>query len=212
MKVICCSLPGCQRFFPINCYIVEEDQDLTLIDAGMSFSVKGIIHTAEKLNKKINRIVLTHAHGDHVGGLDALKKLLPEAQVYISERDSALLAGDRSIRAGEPLTPIKGDVPTKVATRADVLLQEGDHIGSLTALLTPGHTPGSMSFLDRRSGAAIVGDAFQTFRRTAVSGTVVPLFPFPAMATLNKDLALSSALKLLGSLTVCAGSWAWKLD
>jgi glyoxylase-like metal-dependent hydrolase (beta-lactamase superfamily II) len=185
------------KFFPVNCYLIEEDDELTLIDAAMPFSVKGIIETATKLNKKITRIVLTHAHGDHVGALDELKKLLPEAQVYISERDSALLRGDSSLRDGEPQTPIKGSVPKKISTRPDVLLQDGDRIGSLTAIHTPGHTPGSMSFIDTRSGALIVGDAFQTFRGIAVSGTVIPWFPFPAMATWNKDQALNSAIKLL---------------
>lgn len=92
--------------------------------------------------------------------------------------------------------PIKGSVPKKLKTRPDVVLQEGDLIGSLQAISTPGHTPGSMSFIDTRTRAIIAGDAFQAFHRTAVSGTVVPLFPFPAMATWNKELALASAVKL----------------
>lgn len=96
------------RLFPVNCYIIEEENELTLIDAAMPFSVKGIIATAAKFDKKITRIVLTHAHDDHVGALDELKTLLPEAQVYISERDAALLRGDRSLREGEPQTAIKG--------------------------------------------------------------------------------------------------------
>ncbi len=185
------------RVFPVNCYIIEEENELTLIDAAMPFSIKGIIATAAKLDKKITRIILTHAHDDHIGALDELKRQLPEVQVYISERDAALLSGDRSLREGEPQTPIKGGVPKKVTTRPDVLLYDGDTIGSLTAILTPGHTPGSMSFIDSRSGAVIVGDAFQTFRGTAVSGTVIPWFPFPAMATWSKDQALKSAIKLL---------------
>lgn len=92
--------------------------------------------------------------------------------------------------------PLKGSVPKKIRTVPDVLLNEGDHIGSLQAISTPGHTPGSMSFIDQRSGAVIAGDAYQTFRRTAVAGTLVALFPFPAMATWNKELAVESAIKL----------------
>ena len=185
------------RFFPVNCYLVEEENELTLIDAALPFSVKGIIQTAVDLGKEITRIILTHSHEDHVGALDGLKKHFPSAKVYISERDSALLNGDTSLRAGEPATPIRGSVPKKLKTRADVLLYEGDIVGSLEAISTPGHTPGSMSFMDRRTRAIIVGDALQTFRGTAVSGTIVPLFPFPAMATWNKDEALKSALKIL---------------
>lgn len=188
-------MPG---WFPVNCYLLEEKDGLTLIDAAMSFSVQGIIRTAARLNKPITRIVLTHAHGDHVGALDALKQAIPGASVYVSERDADLLRGDRSLRQGEPQTPIKGSVPSNIATLPDILMHDGDSVGSLRAISSPGHTPGSMSFLDERSGALIAGDAFQTFRRTAVSGTVVPWFPFPAMATWNKDQALDSAGKLTG--------------
>ncbi|GGF62772.1 MBL fold metallo-hydrolase [Paenibacillus albidus] len=187
------------RLFPVNCYLVEEENGLTLIDAALPFCVQGIMKAAADLDKNITRIVLTHAHDDHVGALDRLHKLHPEAQVFISKRDAALLKGDRSLLPGEPETPIKGGVPSKITTRPDILLQEGDYIGSLTALYTPGHTPGSMSFIDRRTGAAIVGDAFQTFREVAVAGTRVKWFPFPAMATWNKEYALRSAGKLLDS-------------
>lgn len=185
------------RFFPVNCYLVEEEKELTLIDAALPFSAKGIIRTVADLGKDITRIILTHAHEDHVGAVDELKKHFPDAKVYISERDSALLNGDLSLRAGEPSTPIRGGVPKKLRTKADILLHDGDTIGSLIAISTPGHTPGSMSFIDSRSRAIIVGDAFQTFRGTAVSGTIVPWFPFPAMATWNKEAALASAYKIL---------------
>ena len=40
------------------------------------------------LDAPIARIVLTHAHGDHIGSLDALHELLPDAEVLISSRDA----------------------------------------------------------------------------------------------------------------------------
>lgn len=61
------------NFFPVNCYIIEEKDGLTLIDAAMPFSLKGIMDTEVKLNKKLTRIILTHAHDDHIGALDGLK-------------------------------------------------------------------------------------------------------------------------------------------
>lgn len=48
----------------------------------------------------------------------------------------------------------------------------------------------------RRNWALIVGDAFQTRGGMAVTGQVRPLFPFPAMATWNKEMSLASARKL----------------
>ncbi|MBN2980331.1 MBL fold metallo-hydrolase [Cohnella algarum] len=186
------------RFFPVNVYLVEEDDGLTLIDAGMPFSVKGILKTAERIGKPIARIVLTHAHDDHVGALDALKAALPDVPVCISERDARLLAGDVSLDEGEPQTPIRGGVPKKVRTRPNVLLRDGDRVGSLLAVAAPGHTPGSMAFLDTRNRALVAGDALQTRGGLAVSGQLKAGFPFPAFATWNKETALASARKLTG--------------
>jgi len=183
--------------FPVNCYLVEEEDGLTLIDAALGFCTKGILKAAETIGKPITKIVLTHAHEDHVGALDSLKELLPEIPVYISIRDHRLMNDDRSLDPHEDQAPIKGGVPKKLKTRANVLLKEGDLIGSLTAIETPGHTPGSMSFLDLRTKALIAGDAFQTRGGIAVAGDIKPLFPFPAFGTWSKKTALASAKKLV---------------
>jgi glyoxylase-like metal-dependent hydrolase (beta-lactamase superfamily II) len=185
--------------FPVNCYFVEEQDGLTLIDAALPYSVKKIMQAAEQIGKPITRIVLTHAHSDHIGALDGLKALLPDVPVLISERDAKLLSGDVSLEPQEHQTPIKGGTPkpNQIKTRPDVLLRDGDEIGSLLAVSSPGHTPGSMSFLDKRSQALIAGDALQTRGGTAVSGQVRPLFPFPAMATWSKETSLDSVRKLL---------------
>ncbi|WP_418026865.1 MBL fold metallo-hydrolase [Paenibacillus sp. JJ1722] len=185
------------RLFPVNCYLVEEKEGLTLVDAGLPYSTRGIAQATAQIGQPIIRIVLTHAHGDHVGALDKLKARYPDAQVFISRRDAPLLQGDVSLEAGEPDTPIRGDVPKHILTQPDVLLEDGDHVGSLLAISAPGHTPGSMAFLDTRTRALIAGDAFQTRGGIAVSGRLKPLFPFPALATWNKGISLKSAKKLV---------------
>ncbi|MGQ8873804.1 MBL fold metallo-hydrolase [Paenibacillus sp. TSA_86.1] len=184
------------RLFPVNVYLVEEEESLTLIDAGMPFSLKGILATAASLGKPINTIILTHAHADHIGALDGLKAALPDAEVCISRRDAQLLTGDTSLLPHEPQTPIRGSVPKAVRTKPDRLLEDGDQIGSLVAIASPGHTPGHMAFMDTRSRLLIVGDAYQVRGGLAVSGRVRPLFPFPALATWNREAALASAKRL----------------
>ncbi len=181
----------------VNCYLVREDDGFTLIDASWPASQAGpIIQSASKLGLPIVRIVLTHAHVDHVGALDALHEALPSVPVSISERDARFLQGDLSLDASEPQTKLRGGYPV-CKTEPSVLLQEGERIGSLEVIATPGHTPGHLSFLDTRNRALIAGDAFQTQGGIAVSGVVKPLFPLPAMATWNKELSLESARKLL---------------
>lgn len=184
------------NFLPVNCYLIEEDDGLTLIDAALPYSKNAILKAALQIGKPITKILLTHAHGDHVGSLDELKNSLPEVPVFISKRDSRLLAGDISLDADEPDTPIRGGVPKNIKTKPDILLNDGDRIGSLVAITTPGHTPGSMSFLDTRSNVIIAGDALQTQGGFAIAGQMRPLFPFPAMATWNKRLSLESAKKI----------------
>ncbi|WP_210363985.1 MBL fold metallo-hydrolase [Bacillus sp. REN3] len=185
------------RFFPINCYFVEEEEGLTLIDAALPNSVAAIMKAAAEIGKEVRKIILTHAHNDHVGALDGLKDKW-DVPVYVSSREARLLAGDRSLAPTEPQTPIRGGIPKKIKTKPDFLLKEGDRIGSLLAIAAPGHTPGSIALLDERSNAVIAGDAFQTRGGIAVSGVTIPSFPFPAMATWNLEAAVQSARKING--------------
>jgi glyoxylase-like metal-dependent hydrolase (beta-lactamase superfamily II) len=180
----------------INCYLVPEDDGFTLIDTSWPRSqAQAIMREANKLGLPIVRIVPTHAHIDHVGSLDALHDALPDIPVAISERDARLLSGDLSLDPSEPQGKQPGGYACK--TKPTLLLHEGDRIGSLEVVATPGHSPGHVAFLDTRDRSLIPGDAFQTLGGVAVSGTVKPLFPLPAFSSWHKGLALQSARKLL---------------
>lgn len=185
------------RGLSVNCYFIEENSYLTLIDTAMEEHVEIILRVAKDIGKPINNIILTHAHHDHIGGLDLLKQLIPQSRVYISKRELPLINGDLSIYDGEPNTPVRGIFPNKITSKIDILLQDNDRIGSLIAVRTPGHTPGSMSFIDTRSHGLIAGDAFQTEGGLAVAGQIRPSFPFPAKGTWSKEIALESARKIL---------------
>lgn len=184
------------RFFPVNCYVVDEENELTLVDAALGLNAKQILLSIKVMKKPLTQIVITHAHSDHIGALDAIKREWPDAIVSISARDARLLAGDTSLLPGEPDSPIKGGVPKNVKTQPDRLLEEGDRVGSLKVINTPGHTPGSISLVDTRNHFLLAGDAFQTRGGIAVSGTLKASFPFPAFATWNKRVALESGKKI----------------
>ncbi|WP_100487764.1 MBL fold metallo-hydrolase [Sporolactobacillus pectinivorans] len=195
--------------FPVNCYLADEGTTLTLIDAALPFSYKGILKAVEKIGKPITRIVLTHAHSDHIGSLDRLKKLLPDCEVIMSARDAKLLKGDATLEEDEPQTPVRGGVPKpgQIQTTPDTLVSEGDIIGSFQVIASPGHTPGHIALYNEKTKVLIAGDAFQIRGGVAVSGEVKPLFPFPAWATWNKEAAIQSAIKLkdLSPNLLCAG-------
>jgi glyoxylase-like metal-dependent hydrolase (beta-lactamase superfamily II) len=186
-----------ENIFPVNCYLVEEEEGLTLIDAALPYSAKGILKVVESIAKPLTKIVLTHAHEDHLGALDSIKKVLPDVPVYISVRDNRLMNGDLSLDSHEHQMKIKGGVPKKLKTRANILLKEGDLVGSLAVIESPGHTPGSISLYDTRTQALIAGDALQTRGGVAVAGDIMPWFPFPAFGTWSKKTSLISARKLV---------------
>jgi glyoxylase-like metal-dependent hydrolase (beta-lactamase superfamily II) len=179
----------------VNCYLVREADGFTLVDTAVKGRGKAIVQAAQQLDQPVVRLLLTHAHVDHVGALDELHDLLPSAEVLISARDARFMAGDMSLDPTEPVDKLRGGWPT-VKTLPTRTLQDGDRVGSLEVITSPGHTPGHASFLDVRDRGLIAGDAFQTLGGVAVSGTWVPLFPLPAMSTWHKPTCLESARKL----------------
>src|SRR5579872_2439262 len=149
------------RIVAFNCQLVREDDGFTLIDTLFSGSEKDIIDAAKQLGAPIRRIVLTHAHGDHVGSVDALHKLLPDAEVAISTRDARFIAGDRNLDPDEPQVKLRGGYVT-LTTKPTRLLKPGDFVGSLEVVASPGHTPGHVAFFDHRDRTLIAGDAYST--------------------------------------------------
>jgi glyoxylase-like metal-dependent hydrolase (beta-lactamase superfamily II) len=180
----------------VNAYLVREDDGLTLVDTMLAGSPKRIIRAADACRAPIVRIVLTHAHGDHVGSLDALKQELPKAEVLISTRDARLLTKDMSLDPGEPQEKLRGGYPG-AETKPDRTVDSGDRVGSLEVIATPGHTPGHVAFLDVRDRTIYCGDVFSTIGGVATSAKVKPVMPL-ALFTWHRPTELESARALRG--------------
>jgi glyoxylase-like metal-dependent hydrolase (beta-lactamase superfamily II) len=179
----------------VNAYLVREDDGLTLVDTMLPRSAKAILGAAERLGAPIVRIALTHAHGDHIGSLDALAAALPGVEVLISTRDARFLTKDMSLDPGEPDDKLRGGWPG-ATTRPSHTFEPGDTIGSLEVIASPGHTPGHVSFLDRRDGTLLAGDAYSTLGGVATSARPNPRFPLVAFSTWHRPTALQSARAL----------------
>jgi glyoxylase-like metal-dependent hydrolase (beta-lactamase superfamily II) len=183
------------RFAFFNNYLVEETDGLTLVDTNMNGSQQMILEAAEAIGLPITRVTLTHAHGDHVGSLDEVARMLPEAEIAFAPRTAEFLQGNLDLRPEEPQTRLRGSFMAR-NTKATRLLVPGDKLGSLRVVAAPGHTPDQIAFWDERDGTLIAGDAFQTAAGTAVAGITRWLFPFPAMATWHVPTALETAVSL----------------
>lgn len=190
------NLSQLTRLGLVNCYCVKESDGLTLVDTGLPGSGDDILECARTLaGGEINRILLTHAHLDHIGSLDDLAMKLGKVDVAISRRDARLLAKDLSLDPTEPQTRIKGSTPG-AKTRPTHFVEDGELYGSLRVIATPGHTPGHMSFLDERDGTLISGDALTSVSELRVAGDAPWNFPFPNLATWHKPTAYASAKRL----------------
>jgi glyoxylase-like metal-dependent hydrolase (beta-lactamase superfamily II) len=158
-------------------------------------SARKVLAAAQRLGAPIARILVTHAHGDHVGSLDALAAALPGAEVLSSAREARLLRKDRALEPGEPQDKLRGGYP-RVSTVPGRLLEHGDRVGSLEAIATPGHTPGHLAFLDTRDGTLLCGDIFTTIGGVETTARTPWRFPLAAMATWSRELTLDSARRL----------------
>lgn len=183
------------RFGIVNAYLVREDEGLTLIDAALPGSKKAILLAAKGMGAPITRIVLTHAHGDHIGSLDALAAELPDAEVLISARDARLLRKDKTMDAGEPDASLSGSYPGAKTVPTGHLVP-GETVGSLQVIAAPGHTPGHVALLDTRDRTLYCGDAYSTLGGVATTAKMNPRFPLPGFATWHKPTALESARSL----------------
>lgn len=179
----------------VNCFLVQDDDGLTLVDTNLPGSSRLILDAAQNARGPIRRILLTHGHIDHIGSLDALHDALPGAEVLIGKRAFRTLNKDLSLDPGEPEEKVKGGFPG-AKTQATRLLVEDDKVCHLRVIATPGHTPGHVSFLDERDGTLIAGDAVVGFGGVRVVGDSPWYFPLADMATWHAPMALESVRKL----------------
>jgi len=141
--------------FQQNCTLVwnEADQRGAIVDPGGDLAL--IEKAIDKAKVKVERILLTHGHVDHVGAAADLKKKLGVPIEGPHRADQFLL--DRVVESGRTfgLSGMRNVTP-------DRWLEEGDQvqIGDLVleVLHCPGHSPGSIVFFNPAQRFALVGD------------------------------------------------------
>jgi glyoxylase-like metal-dependent hydrolase (beta-lactamase superfamily II) len=183
------------RFGAVNAFLVKEPDGLTLVDTMIKGSQGRLLEAARETGSPVVRIVVTHAHDDHVGSLVALAQLLPEAEIIAPRRDARLMRGDKTLDPDEPKGRLFGGYPPLDVT-IDREVLEGERIGSLEVVDAPGHTPGQIALLDPRGNVLIAGDAYSTLGGVATTAGPYWRMPLPGFATWHRPTALESARKL----------------
>lgn len=166
--------PGIFRFvlgdYQTNCYLVTKPGDHTqgwVADCG--FEPDAMLNAIEAAGISVRRVLLTHAHLDHIAGLFALRRRFPDAPIAV-HREERLWLGDpeRNLSAfsGKPITAPEADELLEDAQTLDVLGEPW------TILHTPGHSPGGVAFYSAQRGVTISGDAlfFGSIGRTDFPG------------------------------------------
>lgn len=127
-----------------NCYLYAcmESKKAVIIDPGADG--KRIYRWVSEKGFKVDYILLTHGHVDHIGAVDELRELLRDVSVGIHADDAGMLTDGR-----KNLSSYFGS--GLVLKKADILLQDGQEltIGKerIKVISTPGHSPGGVCFL-----------------------------------------------------------------
>lgn len=183
MKIIPISIPTPFYVGDVNVYLVREDP-VTLIDVGPKTDSaalalrEGLARHGVKFCD-VRRIVLTHAHEDHCGLAKRVRDEAGEAEILIHDWETGHLFGRLAQEEHRQLL-LRSGVPERVFDELRGLYQEISLLtdslaegeltplrdemelefdsGSLKVLHTPGHTPGSCSFVREGDRTLICGD------------------------------------------------------
>jgi glyoxylase-like metal-dependent hydrolase (beta-lactamase superfamily II) len=125
----------------VNCYLVvdENTKKAFIVDPGGESG--RLLNFVKENHIQVEYIILTHGHGDHIGGIDYYKNAFPGIKVVAHQAEQEMLEDPNlnhsKITCGKP-----------ISVRVDQYVADRDtlKVGKLEPvfLFTPGHTPGGM--------------------------------------------------------------------
>jgi glyoxylase-like metal-dependent hydrolase (beta-lactamase superfamily II) len=162
----------------VRAFVLEDGDDLVILDTLFAAGADEILAQLTALGRSvadISHIILTHGHRSHLGGL-ALLVEQSGATVYAHEWEADIIAGERAAQpvSWRPQSPIQS-YPFQLGNNlnlskhrprgVDHFIHDGDRIGPLTVVHSPGHSPGHLAFWWPERKALFAGDAIVTWPR-----------------------------------------------
>jgi glyoxylase-like metal-dependent hydrolase (beta-lactamase superfamily II) len=162
----------------VRAFLLDTGGELTLVDTLFEADGAGVLDAIRRLGRSpsdLKRIVLTHAHRSHLGGLAALKRATG-ATVLAHAWEVDIVAGERvaqsvGLKPTRPLRTYPFQVgiflgrPKHAPCPIDESVSDGAALGPLEVLHLPGHSPGHLGFHWAERGLVIAGDAIATWPR-----------------------------------------------
>jgi glyoxylase-like metal-dependent hydrolase (beta-lactamase superfamily II) len=155
----------------VSAYILARGGEAAIVDTGEAGSEGTIGEALEATGlgwDAVGQVILTHRHGDHIGGLEAVLSAARNAIVFAGAADVSAISTDRAIRS----------------------VADGDNVMGLRIVATPGHTAGHIAVFDEAGGILVAGDALNNSGGTLAGSN--PSF------TEDQDQAKASVVKLGG--------------
>jgi hydroxyacylglutathione hydrolase len=141
----------------------EQTKRAICIDPGDDS--KGIVDAIDKHSFELQAIAVTHAHLDHIGGVAALKKLKPRAQIMLHKADEFIYDAlpEQAAWIGIPRNQWAAmGLAFEIPPRVDSYWEDGQtyRVGELEfqVIHCPGHTPGHVVLFASEERKVFVGD------------------------------------------------------
>ena len=208
---------------PFNWYVIEDAGRLTLVDAGFPGHFREFVSGIESIGftpHDVEAILLTHAHADHTGFAERLRKET-NAPVFVHQADQSAIGRRYQLpwtgllsNAWRPFVAsllghaTRNGIFTMPRIKKSFTFQDGDQLdvpGQPQVLHVPGHTPGEVAFYLPDREILFSGDTLVT--QCLMSGRETP--PQVPTRSLNDDTQQATRaldrLRELGNVTMLPG-------